>query len=83
MLGDVGQLGAGLNDHLLAFGLDAAEALDAGQADDLVRLGDVLLLEIDEVGAAGQELAGAPFVVEQADGVGGGLGPVIGEVFHG
>ena len=44
----------------VAFHLDAGELADAAQADDLVRLGDVLLLQVEQVGAAGKQFGGAP-----------------------
>ena len=43
----------------------AERAAEAGEADDLVRLGDVLLLQVEQVGAAGQQFGLAPLVVEQ------------------
>ncbi len=41
----------------------------ARQADHLVGLGDVFLLQIEQVGAAGQQLRWSPAVVQQGDGV--------------
>ena len=64
VVGDVGQLDAGADGDRAAAPArrsDAVEvAVDAGQADDLVRLGDVLLLQVEQVGAAGQQFGLAP-----------------------
>ena len=46
-----------------------ARSVDAAQADHLVRLGDVFLLQVEQVGAAGQQFGRAPLGVEQADGL--------------
>src|SRR5262249_36285677 len=62
---------------------DGGEVLaQAAQADDLVRPRDVFLLPVQQVGAAGQQLGGAPGLIEQADGLRRRRGPVVGEVFH-
>src|SRR5207248_1775377 len=68
--------------HLAAADLDAVQVLDAVEADDLLRLGDVLLLQVVQVGAAGQQLGRAPGGVEQPDHGVNRFGPVVGEVLH-
>src|SRR5690606_24236060 len=66
-----------------ADGADLAElAANPGQADDLVRLGDVLLLPVEEVCAAGQEFGLAPLLVEQRQRLLDRGRLVIGEVLH-
>src|SRR5262249_1196405 len=85
--GDLGQGRAGADQVSAGGGLvgdrvHALELVDTAQADDLVRLGDVLLLEVMQVGTAGQELGGAPAAVEQSHGLFGRRRPVVGEVLH-
>src|SRR4051812_949315 len=66
MFGNGRQFCAGADDHLLRIELDADQVRDAGQADDFVGLRDVLLLEIEQVGAAGKQLDAAPTIVEES-----------------
>src|SRR5262249_30777536 len=58
------------------------EALDAVDADHLRRLGDVVLLQGVQVGAAAEQLGRAPGLVQERDGLLRGLGPVVLEVLH-
>src|SRR5262249_45085303 len=67
VLGDGRQGRAGADGDRRRLDLDAGQVLDAAQADDLVRLGHILFLQVEQVGTAGQQLGGAPARVQEPD----------------
>src|SRR5207245_3086715 len=69
VVGDRGDLGAGADDddrRVLLLDADALEVLDGTDADHLRRLGDVLLLEVEQIGATAQQVGRAPSLGPQA-----------------
>src|SRR5262249_36979761 len=81
-----GQLDAGADGELhrpAARLLDLVQPVHAGQADDLLRPRDVLLLQAHEVRAAAEQLRRAPLRIEEADRGFGRFRPIVGEIVHG
>ena len=69
--------------ELVAADADAALVDHAAQADDPAWLGDVLFLQIMQVGSAGEQSRVPPGVFQEAHRLFGGAWPIVGEVLHG
>ena len=67
----------------LVVDLNRPQGVDAGEADHAGRLGDVFLLHVVQIGAAGEQFGVAPAVLQEGDGLLGRGGTKVGEVFHG
>src|SRR5437588_495799 len=74
--------GASVDAGLLVVDLNGGERTDARDADDAGGLGDVFLLHVVQVGAAGEQLGVAPAVLQESNRLLRRGGAKIGEVFH-
>src|SRR5262249_6983158 len=88
-LGDLGELHARSDGDTHGHGTRRAERANLAErttqsreADDAVRLRDVLFLKVEQVGAAGEQFGLAPLIVKERQGRGDRGRLVVGEVFH-